>query len=238
MVSVKPSFSGALEMPDDDRAIHTRAWEFVKAFKPQTAALLIIGIDPAAAIEVDTRRSANVLKQMRVSYSHACASAEASSAFGSPLPFAQPAGSLASIQFRVMLERATKWNDARDFINWIRGSNGLFEEQSFSRSDIDQWLIAKGFQSAYAFVAPPAKSAQANAPLSSKERTTLLNTIGGLLALMLETGPLGKTRSGYDDQAAIIDGLLARYAGAAGLSKRNLEAKFAEAKRTLSGRAE
>lgn len=76
------------------------------------------------------------------------------------------------------------------------------------------------------------------ADLNAKERTSYLNILGGLLALMLEAGPLGKTRSGYDDQAAIIDGLLARYPGAAGLSKRNLEAKFAEAKRTLSGRAE
>ena len=33
--------------------------------------------------------------------------------------------------------------------------------------------------------------------IRSKERTTFLNTIGGLLALMLELGPTGKTRSGY-----------------------------------------
>ena len=69
--------------------------------------------------------------------------------------------------------------------------------------------------------------------VGGKERTTFLNIIGGLIGLMLAPSPLGKTRSGYSDQAAVIDGLLAHYPGAPGLSKRNLEGKFAEARRSL-----
>ncbi|MNY54111.1 hypothetical protein D3C86_1899410 [compost metagenome] len=60
-----------------------------------------------------------------------------------------------------------------------------------------------------------------------------MNIIAGLVTLMLAPAPSGNTRSGYADQAAIIEGLIAHFPKTPGLSKRNLEGKFAEAKRTL-----
>jgi hypothetical protein len=70
--------------------------------------------------------------------------------------------------------------------------------------------------------------------IRGKERTTYLNIIGGLVALMLSPGPSGNTRSGYADQAAIIEGMAAHFLRTPGLSKRNLEAKFADAKRSIA----
>ena len=60
--------------------------------------------------------------------------------------------------------------------------------------------------------------------LGDRERATLLNTIGALLQY-----------SG-DKESAIIDALLTRHPGVPGLTKRTLEAKFAEAKRSLTSR--
>lgn len=71
-------------------------------------------------------------------------------------------------------------------------------------------------------------------PLSSREETTLLNLVGGLLGLLLGTTPSGKSQSVFKDQAAVIEALLASYPGKPGIAKRTLEAKLAEAKRSLS----
>lgn len=71
------------------------------------------------------------------------------------------------------------------------------------------------------------------APVSQRSETTYLNTIGGLLGLMLGTSSTGAKHSVYKDQAAIISALLAHYPKTDGLSKSNLESKFAEAKRSL-----
>jgi hypothetical protein len=70
-------------------------------------------------------------------------------------------------------------------------------------------------------------------PLSERERTTLLNIIGGLLELMLSKSPGGKPQSVFNNQTAIIDGLLAHFEGKPGISVRTLEEKFAIAKRNL-----
>ena len=68
-----------------------------------------------------------------------------------------------------------------------------------------------------------------------REKTTYLNIIGGLLGLMLGKTPSGKRQSVYESQAAIIEALMSHEAGKPGISKTTLEAKFAEAKRTLIG---
>jgi hypothetical protein len=73
-----------------------------------------------------------------------------------------------------------------------------------------------------------------NAPPTQKEKTTYLNIIGGLLDLMLGETPSGKKQSVFNNNTAIIDGLLARHNGRRGISKRTLEEKFAEAKRSLN----
>lgn len=71
-------------------------------------------------------------------------------------------------------------------------------------------------------------------PLSPKERTTYRNIVGGLLTLFLTPGPNGKSRSGYLDQSAVIDALLAHFPNVQGLSERNLQKYFADGKRAVA----
>lgn len=70
--------------------------------------------------------------------------------------------------------------------------------------------------------------------LDARERTSLLNIIGGLLDLMLGENERGQRRSEYRKQEAVIDDLLAVHRGKAGIAKSTLEAKFAAAKRSLN----
>lgn len=63
--------------------------------------------------------------------------------------------------------------------------------------------------------------------------TTYANIIGAMLAVMLGKSPAGKPNSVFNNQSAVIDQLLAHYDGKPGISRRNLETKFAEAKRSL-----
>lgn len=65
------------------------------------------------------------------------------------------------------------------------------------------------------------------ATLGQRERTTLLNVIGALLELVKNP------RDGRTSDAAVIRELLACYEDRPGISKPTLEAKFAEAKRSL-----
>ena len=65
-----------------------------------------------------------------------------------------------------------------------------------------------------------------------RAETTYLNIIGGLLGLLLGSTPAGKN-SVYLNQDAIISGLLGHYRNAPGISVSNLEAKFAEANRSI-----
>ena len=76
--------------------------------------------------------------------------------------------------------------------------------------------------------------AKLNAP-GDRAETTYLNIIAGLLGLLLGKTPAGKAQSAFSSQAAIIAALLAHYEGKPGISDTTLEAKFAEAKRTLHG---
>lgn len=78
-----------------------------------------------------------------------------------------------------------------------------------------------------------AAQAAKNAP-SERAETTYLNIIGGMLNLMLGKSPAGNPQSVFQNQAAIISALLGHYEGKPGISDRTLEAKFAEAKRSLS----
>jgi hypothetical protein len=64
-------------------------------------------------------------------------------------------------------------------------------------------------------------------PLSTKERNTLLTIVAVLLELIQSHKP------GRDSEAAVITEMLQNYDEKSGISKRNLEQKFAEAKRIL-----
>jgi hypothetical protein len=70
-------------------------------------------------------------------------------------------------------------------------------------------------------------------PLGDRERATLLNIIGALLALMLGKSPAGKSQSVFADQTAIIDAVLAHNPGISGLSERTLKGKFAAANASM-----
>lgn len=66
-----------------------------------------------------------------------------------------------------------------------------------------------------------------------RAETTYLNIVGGLLGLLLGKSPAGNAQSVFSSQAAIISAMLAHYGGKPGVSDTTLEAKFAEAKRSL-----
>jgi len=70
-------------------------------------------------------------------------------------------------------------------------------------------------------------------PPGDRAETTYLNIIGGLLGLMLGTTPAGKARSVYTSQANVIEAMLAYYGSKDGISKKTLEAKFANANRSI-----
>ena len=91
------------------------------------------------------------------------------------------------------------------------------------RCDIESFeaRIAEGNQSA-------------STAIGSRERETLLNIIGGMLALLLGKTPAGKPQSVFESQAAVIHALLAHYDGKAGIAKRTLEDKLARAKHNLA----
>lgn len=79
------------------------------------------------------------------------------------------------------------------------------------------------------------KTEDKDKPLSPKTKTTYLHIIGGLLHLLLEgKGPSGKRYAVFEKDEAIFDALHAHFPNKRqGLSKRNLEKYFAEARRAL-----
>lgn len=70
-------------------------------------------------------------------------------------------------------------------------------------------------------------------PISEKQKLSYLNIIGALLGLLLGMSPSGDRYSKFDNQQAIIDGIHGNFGEPPGLSTRNLQAKFAEARRML-----
>lgn len=76
--------------------------------------------------------------------------------------------------------------------------------------------------------------AQEQNVVESKERTSYLNIIGAMVELILGISPGGKPHSAFKSQSAIIEALLAHHPARPGISKRNLEEKFAEARRNIA----
>jgi len=70
-------------------------------------------------------------------------------------------------------------------------------------------------------------------PLQIREKTSYLNIIGALLGVLLGKSSNGIAYSKFESQQSIIDAIHANYSSKSGLSKRNLEAKFAEAQKSL-----
>jgi FtsZ-binding cell division protein ZapB len=66
-----------------------------------------------------------------------------------------------------------------------------------------------------------------------RAQTTYLNIIGAMVAVVLGKSPAGKPNSVFNSQSAVIDQVLAHYDGKPGISRRSLEEKFAEGKKSL-----
>ncbi len=130
-----------------------------------------------------------------------------------------------------------------------RGVKSLFVKY-FKREDAIRWALSTGLFPEFPFSLadlPPSqnhttdvKQNPANAAneghqdaLGGRERTTYENIIGGLLSLLLGENDNGEPISSYSSQAGIITDLVDRFPTANGISKGNLEKKFAEANRAI-----
>jgi len=78
-------------------------------------------------------------------------------------------------------------------------------------------------------------AAATESQLDKRSETTYQNIIGGLLSLMLGRTPSGRPQSVYKDQAAVIAAMLAIPRKVPGISKRTLELRFPEARRSFDG---
>lgn len=70
-------------------------------------------------------------------------------------------------------------------------------------------------------------------PIDKRAERAYLNTIGALLGVVFGASPSGKPYSEFKSEAALIEVLAATHEKTYGISKRTLEEKFAEAKKSL-----
>lgn len=66
-----------------------------------------------------------------------------------------------------------------------------------------------------------------------RAETTYLNIIGAMVELFLMKTPAGKAHSVFTSRASVIDQLVASFGDKPGISKRGLEEKFADARKSL-----
>jgi len=71
-------------------------------------------------------------------------------------------------------------------------------------------------------------------PLRSTTETVYLNIIGALIETIVSKDSYGKPLSRFENQARVIEYLIDNFPGASGISKRSLEDKFADGKRSLA----
>ena len=117
-------------------------------------------------------------------------------------------------------------------------SDEKFRDARFSRTEIHRWLKSIGAKSMYQFGlnvhatghqngGEDSESDRSPSPGEIKEKTSHLNIIGALLELIQSPRP------GRDSAAAVIRELLENYPEKQGISKRNLEKVFGQAKEIL-----
>mgnify|MGYP006107136769 FL=1 len=78
-----------------------------------------------------------------------------------------------------------------------------------------------------------AQTLQNTVAINLRSETTYLNIIGSMLELFLDKSPGGQSYSVFKSQADIIQKILVSHGKKPGVSKRNLEEKFAKAKQEL-----
>ncbi|WJD72186.1 hypothetical protein QQ994_10100 [Pseudomonas asiatica] len=75
---------------------------------------------------------------------------------------------------------------------------------------------------------------EAIGPASEASASVHHTIIGALLALMLDKSKSGQSRSIYKNQSTVVDAITTLFPGIAGLSKRTLDRKFAQARRLFA----
>lgn len=107
-----------------------------------------------------------------------------------------------------------------------------FDELFFSRKEVIRFLSELGYVSVYAFDGNKnmnnLKPISAEKPVKEPQLSGFLNIIGAMLEL------LKSPREGRNSNEAVIQELVKNYSDKYGISKSNLEAKFAEARRSLN----
>lgn len=78
------------------------------------------------------------------------------------------------------------------------------------------------------------KMTKESSTINQRSETTYLNIIGAMLELMFATSPAGQKHSIFSNQSAVISALLGYHSDKPGISDRTLEAKFSEAKKSIS----
>ena len=120
---------------------------------------------------------------------------------------------------------------------------------TFDRKTLSKWFKAKGYKPAYSWLrqsdqasieesyalpSTPVVLGNSNSEVNSRKERTYQNIIGGLLELLLGRTPSNQPQSVFQNQAAIINALLAHFEKIPGISKRTLEDRFAAARRNLT----
>ena len=67
----------------------------------------------------------------------------------------------------------------------------------------------------------------------ARSETTYLNTIGGMLSLILCKSPAGKPHCVFENQSKVIDAMLSHHGHLPGIAKTTLQNTFAEANRSI-----
>jgi hypothetical protein len=223
-----------------DRLAH---WEFAVDFTGAQAAALVFGLD-LHELQADHRfdsqagrTSANFAPAyQRMKQCYNATRRYYLESLRPPLDWDEqpPAAMLESVE----LVRRWRKIDAdldHQFCNWANDEDfSGFETQRFDRAQIAGWLAKIGQRSEYRFTTETqlmesASLASSLGPglTSARESKTHLNIIGALLELVQSP------RAGRDSDAAVIRELVENYPDKQGISKRTLEDKFAQAKRSL-----
>lgn len=138
---------------------------------------------------------------------------------------------------------ASKFGNSSHFLGQVNPNN--ISTTAVNLLEVMEWLSSEGFIFCRATmcelqrrvgkgpapVTPKIEEASADgAPLSSRERAAFLRLVGGLVELLQDNRA---SKADTSSPKKIIDALVAAYGDADGISERNLQKKFAEAKRVL-----
>lgn len=204
-------------------------WEYAEDFSLHEVAYLIMGIDPNGPDD-GTRFPNHIYTRIETAFTFAKERAKFDAFLVNALDAeeAEEAERALPPKSQCLRSKEMEWRyqslmDGNEigFIGWVE-NNGFDYSAKFTRKEISRWLRENSLKSVYVFEAQTgAPDISSEKPLTTRERTNLLNIIGALLGL------------NGTKETAIIAELLEKYPNTQGIKKRTLEEKFAEAKRVL-----